>query len=69
MRKILFVSHCILNTAAKAASVRGIRKQEEKSRQEFVMKAAEQGNPTCSAALSEFTLYGPKRWGPYKGTV
>ncbi|MDY4765847.1 MAG: hypothetical protein SO250_17765 [Enterocloster clostridioformis] len=43
--------------------VRGIRKQEEKSRQEFVMKAVEQGIQLVQLPCPEFTLYGPKRWG------
>ena len=42
--------------------VRGIRKQEEKSRQEFVMKAVEQGIQLVQLPCPEFTLYGPKRW-------
>lgn len=43
MQKILFVSYCILNTAAKVARYGESGKQEEKSGQEFVMKAVEQG--------------------------
>lgn len=63
MQKILFVSHCILNTAAKVARYGESGKQEEKSRQEFVMKAVEQGIQLVQLPCPEFTLYGPKRWG------
>ena len=59
MQKILFVSYCILNTAAKVARYGESGKQEEKSGQEFVMKAVEQGIQLVQLPCPEFTLYGP----------
>ena len=43
MQKILFVSHCILNTAAKVVRYGDTGKKEEESRLEFVVKTVEQG--------------------------
>lgn len=42
MQKILFVSHCILNTAAKVVRYGDTGKKEEESRLEFVVKTVEQ---------------------------
>ena len=63
MRKILFVSHCILNTAAKVVRYGDTGKKEEESRLEFVVKTVEQGIQLVQLPCPEFTLYGPGRWG------
>ena len=64
MKKIIFVSHCILNTASKVSmdDRESIRK-EEKLRQKFLSKAITQGVQLIQLPCPEFTLYGSKRWG------
>lgn len=64
MKKIIFVSHCILNTAAKVV----LYKQEEIDAEEalrvkFLNKALENGVQIIQLPCPEFTLYGAKRWG------
>ena len=66
MQKILFVSHCILNTAAKVVRYGDTGKKEEESRLEFVVKTVEQGIQLVQLPCPEFTLYGPGRWGHTK---
>lgn len=64
MKKIIFVSHCILNTASKVVMYNQEEIQaEEKLRKQFLHKAME--NDVCIIQLPcpEFTLYGANRWG------
>ncbi|MDX8418117.1 CD3072 family TudS-related putative desulfidase [Absicoccus intestinalis] len=64
MKKILFVSHCILNTASKVVmDDRVSLRQEEEVRLSFLKKALEQGVQFIQLPCPEFTLYGCKRWG------
>lgn len=67
MKRVLFVSHCILNTASK---VTNISKQqpspEEILRKKFVVKAIEENIQLIQLPCPEFTLYGSKRWGHTK---
>lgn len=65
-QKILFVSHCILNTAAKVARSGEAGKKEEIARQQFMAKAIAQGIQLIQLPCPEFTLYGPQRWGHTK---
>ena len=63
-KRIVLVSHCILNTAAKvwrAGPEQG--RLEEGSRLAFLQHALEQGIQFIQLPCPEFTLYGPSRWG------
>ncbi|MBQ6478644.1 MAG: hypothetical protein IJI44_04660 [Erysipelotrichaceae bacterium] len=64
MKKIVFVSHCILNTASKVVLYN--RKDidaEEELRLRFMRKALDKGVQIVQLPCPEFTLYGAKRWG------
>ena len=64
MQKILFVAHCLLNTASKVE--RGPKegaKQEEELRITVLKKALEKGVQFIQLPCPEFTLYGASRWG------
>lgn len=63
-QKILFVSHCIFNTAAKVCRSMPIEKtNEEISRKDFLVKAICADIQFIQLPCPEFTLYGPHRWG------
>jgi len=64
MKKVIFVSHCILNTASKVV----LYNQEEIDAEEalrikFMQKILDKGIQVIQLPCPEFTLYGPKRWG------
>lgn len=64
MKKIIFVSHCILNTASKVV----LYNQEEINAEEalrikFLDKALKNNVQIIQLPCPEFTLYGAKRWG------
>ena len=64
MKKVLLVSHCILNTASKVV----LYNQEEIDAEEdlrikFLDKALKNGIQIIQLPCPEFTLYGAKRWG------
>lgn len=64
MKKIVFVSHCILNTASKVV----LYNQEEIDaedalRVKFLGKALDDGIQIIQLPCPEFTLYGSRRWG------
>ena len=64
MKKIVFVSHCILNTASKVVLYNKEEiDAEEKLRLQFMQKALDQGIQIIQLPCPEFTLYGAKRWG------
>ena len=64
MKKILFVSHCILNTASKVVLYNQEEiMAEENLRQEFLNKAIQNGIQLIQLPCPEFTLYGARRWG------
>ena len=64
MKKIIFVSHCILNTASKVVlyNQREID-AEEALRLKFVSTALNNGIQIIQLPCPEFTLYGSRRWG------
>ncbi len=64
MKKIIFVSHCILNTASKVVlyNQREID-AEEALRLKFVSTALNNGIQIVQLPCPEFTLYGSRRWG------
>ncbi|WRS28851.1 hypothetical protein U6B65_06920 [Oscillospiraceae bacterium MB08-C2-2] len=64
MKKIIFVSHCILNTASKVE----LYNQEEIESEEalrllFVKKALDKGIQFVQLPCPEFLMYGAIRWG------
>lgn len=64
MKKIIFVGHCILNTASKVIMFNEEEMAaEEKLRRQFVRKALSNDIQIIQLPCPEFTLYGPKRWG------
>ncbi|MBR1822303.1 MAG: hypothetical protein IJ769_11885 [Clostridia bacterium] len=64
MQKILFVSHCILNTAAKVVLFnQAAIDAEEALRMQFLAKAIGEGIQLVQLPCPEFTLYGSRRWG------
>lgn len=63
-KKILFVSHCILNTSSKVVMFNEDEiNAEEKLRKEFLGKAISNDIQLVQLPCPEFTLYGAKRWG------
>lgn len=64
MQKILFVSHCILNTASKVTTNNSKSQgSEELVRQEFILRTLKSGIQLFQLPCPEFTLYGASRWG------
>jgi len=64
MQKILYVAHCLLNTASKVArEPREGARQEEELRVAVLKKALERGVQLIQLPCPEFTLYGARRWG------
>ena len=64
MKKIIFVSHCILNTASKVVLYNQEEiDAEEALRLEFVSTALKNGIQIIQLPCPEFTLYGSRRWG------
>jgi len=64
MKKVIFVSHCILNTASKVV----LYNQEEINAEEdlrikFMTKLLNSGIQVIQLPCPEFTLYGSRRWG------
>ncbi len=64
MQEILFVSHCILNTASKVVLYNQEEiESEEALRQRFLLKAIEKGVQLIQLPCPEFAMYGAMRWG------
>lgn len=64
MKKIIFVSHCILNTASKVVMYNQDEMDaEEKLRKEFLQKAIANDIQLIQLPCPEYTLYGANRWG------
>lgn len=64
MKKIVFVSHCILNTASKVVLYDQEEiDAEEALRKEFLRYAVEHDVQILQLPCPEFTLYGARRWG------
>lgn len=63
-QKILFVGHCILNTASKVVMFEAEdMAAEEKLRVQFLHAAIDAGIQLVQLACPEYTLYGCRRWG------
>ncbi len=64
MQQVIFVSHCILNTASKVVLYNQEEiQQEENLRRKFLQKAIDAGVQIIQLPCPEFTLYGAHRWG------
>ncbi len=64
MKKIVFVSHCILNVASKVVMYnKEEMDKEEALRKDFLNKAINNDVQIIQLPCPEFTLYGAKRWG------
>ena len=64
MQKILFVAHCVLNTASKVVMYNEEEMAaEEALRRRFLGRALEQGVQIIQLPCPEFLLYGSRRWG------
>ncbi|MGD6730080.1 MAG: CD3072 family TudS-related putative desulfidase [Pleomorphochaeta sp.] len=67
MKKIVFVSHCILNVASKVVMYNKEEMDKEDAlRKEFLNKAINNDVQIIQLPCPEFTLYGAKRWGHVK---
>jgi predicted secreted protein len=63
-QKVLFVAHCVLNTASKVVMYDdGEMAREEALRRRFVRTALDCGIQLIQLPCPEFTLYGSRRWG------
>lgn len=63
-RKILVVSHCLLNTAAKVRRYdRGESSAEERLRLKTARRALTRGVQLLQLPCPEFLTYGGRRWG------
>lgn len=64
MKRLLFVSHCILNTASKVVLYnRSEIDAEEKMRKSLLNYAVNNDIQIYQLPCPEFSLYGSKRWG------
>lgn len=64
MQSVLFVAHCLLNTAAKVVLYEQADiEAEEQLRRRFIGAALERGVQLIQLPCPEFTLYGACRWG------
>ncbi|MBE6008327.1 MAG: DUF523 domain-containing protein [Lachnospiraceae bacterium] len=64
MKKIVFVSHCILNIASKVVMYdKEEMDAEETLRKEFMHKAIDNDIQLIQLPCPEYTLYGARRWG------
>lgn len=62
--KIIFVSHCILNTASKVVLYNQEEiDAEEALRKKFMYKIIDKEIMVVQLPCPEFTLYGARRWG------
>lgn len=64
MKKIVFVSHCILNTASKVVLYNQEEiDAEENLRKKFMREIIDKEIQVIQLPCPEFTLYGARRWG------
>ncbi len=66
-KKIIFVSHCVLNTASKVLfKVKEGINEEEIARKNFLCEAIKEDLHIIQLPCPEFNLYGSNRWGHTK---
>ena len=64
MKKILLVSHCLLNTASKLKSYdESEMKAEDSLRKEIIKTAVDNDIHLLQLPCPEFIMYGSRRWG------
>lgn len=66
MKRLLFVSHCILNTASKVAMDEAELQKEYQTKAILMNKVLEKGIQLFQLPCPEFILYGSRRWGHVK---
>ena len=66
MKKILVVSHCILNNASKVMQDESELADEYRERDALMRAVLEKGIQLIQLPCPEFIMYGPNRWGHVK---
>lgn len=66
MKRLLIVSHCILNTASKVAMDEKELQEEYRLRRTLMTKVMENDIQLLQLPCPEFILYGSRRWGHVK---
>lgn len=66
MKKLLIVSHCILNTASKVAMDEAELKREYELRDQLFRGVLKENIQLLQLPCPEFRLYGSRRWGHVK---
>ncbi|MDO4312436.1 MAG: hypothetical protein Q4C52_05075 [Eubacteriales bacterium] len=66
MKKLLIVSHCILNTASKVAMDEKDLEQEYKMKNRLMQRVIEKDIQLIQLPCPEFRIYGSRRWGHVK---
>ncbi|MHC1750636.1 MAG: CD3072 family TudS-related putative desulfidase [Cellulosilyticaceae bacterium] len=66
MKKVLVVSHCVLNTASKVYNTKKTSLEEDLKRKEFMHWIIDNDVQLLQLPCPEFTLYGSSRWGHTK---
>lgn len=66
MKKIMIISHCILNTAAKVQQDESGLQEEYALREQFLKLALRQNIQLLQLPCPEFCMYGSRRWGHVK---
>ena len=66
MKRLLIVSHCILNTASKVAMDEKELQEEYELRLTLMTKVMENDIQLLQLPCPEFILYGSRRWGHVK---
>ena len=62
-KKLLLVSHCILNVRSKIQYAVEFETEEERSRKAFLKKVIEEDIQLIQLPCPEFLMYGGRRWG------
>lgn len=61
-KKLLLVSHCILNVRAKIQYAVEFETEEERNRKAFLKKVIEEDIQLMQLPCPEFLMYGGRRW-------
>ena len=62
-KKLLLVSHCILNVRSKIQYAVEFETEEERNRKAFLKKVIEEDIQLMQLPCPEFLMYGGRRWG------
>ncbi|SHK08313.1 Predicted secreted protein [Hathewaya proteolytica DSM 3090] len=65
-KNIVFVSHCVLNTASKVTTFSHKTGEEETARKDFLHFAVDNDIHLIQLPCPEFNIYGASRWGHTK---